>query len=185
MGLKKSEIFVLSERYAKALYATAGDVDVAKSISNQLGDILSLIGESDYLGRIFEKNSIDKKNIKVLTDTLKEKANISDKLINFILLLNDNGRLFLISEVASKLAEIIREQDGILVADIYTATKLSENYTKKVKDALKSSFNKEVQIKEVLDKSILGGLKIKIGSTLFDDSIASKITKLKLKFENN
>lgn len=185
MGLKKSEISVLTERYAKALYSTASNAKEAEDISMQLTGIASAVSSDEYLGRIFEKNSIDKKNIKILVESFKEKASINDKLANFIMLLNDNGRLFLVAEVSVELSNIIKELNNIIVADVYTATKLSEGSTEQIKSSLKSSFNKDIQVKEILDKSILGGLKIKIGSVLFDDSIASKINRLKLKFENN
>ena len=185
MNLKRSEVVILSERYANALYSSGLSAGNVEAVCNQFIDISEVIPNVPELASNFKKTGIPEKTLRIMLEVISEKYKFDAAVKNFFLVLNENKRLFLIEEISLKLKELLRRHNNIMIAEVYSSKALAESTLKKVAESLKGSFNKDMEIEQVIDKSILGGLKIKVGSLLFDDSLFSKLKMLKLQFENN
>jgi F-type H+-transporting ATPase subunit delta len=67
-----------------------------------------------------------------------------------------------------------------VIAEVATATALSAEQTADLKAALERAFKAPVDIDSTVRPELIGGLTVKVGSRLFDDSIKSKLDALKL-----
>jgi F-type H+-transporting ATPase subunit delta len=172
MNLKKSEINSLAERYANAIFTSSLED------ANQFLEFTKAANDNDGFKKIVNNPVSDKSQILGLISSL----NFSEKLSNFLKIIVENKRLFLIADIAEKLSKIIRKNNNQEVAEVYSVKKLSDDSIKQISEQLKKVLNKDIVVENKIDKSVLGGLKIKVGSVLFDDSLATKLQRLKVEF---
>ena len=67
-----------------------------------------------------------------------------------------------------------------MLTDITSAEELNDEQRKNIKEQLKSTLGKKLSLNFIVDKKIIGGLVVKIGSKMIDTSLANKINKLKI-----
>ncbi|MBU0978858.1 MAG: F0F1 ATP synthase subunit delta [Patescibacteria group bacterium] len=77
--------------------------------------------------------------------------------------------------IAGKLAKL---QSQLPTATVVTAVKLSDDQRKKIKQAIEKNQG-PIDFREVIDPKVVGGLKVRVGSTEYDGTIASKLEKIK------
>ncbi|MCD8090706.1 MAG: ATP synthase F1 subunit delta, partial [Clostridiales bacterium] len=81
--------------------------------------------------------------------------------------------------------ELALESKGILTAYVESAVPLKPKYTEKIKKKLSKNLNKEIVIKEIVDESLIGGLKISVDGHVIDGTIKKQIGDLnKMLIEN-
>ena len=73
----------------------------------------------------------------------------------------------------------MQDSTGHINVTAVTVNKLSESELSDLKSNIKSKMNVDISISNIEDKEILGGMKLKVGNTLIDGSISTKLEKLK------
>lgn len=118
-----------------------------------------------------------KQYAKALYESLKETKEDEKELVfkNFYTLLVRNNDLKLINKIIEKIEEIDKEERGVVEVEISSVKKLEEEVIEK----LRKLIGKKAEIKEEIDPSLIGGLKIQIGDLLIDGSIKAKLNKLR------
>ena len=174
---------LISERYASALYDLAAEKKIVDPILEDLTFLQKCILENKDLKLLVKSpliTSSDKLNIfeKILS---KKKA---DVLTNtFLKVISSNKRFAKLSSIISQFMNINSQKRGNVLADVTSADELSDNQKNVIKDQLKSILGEKLFLNFNVDKKILGGLIVKIGSKMIDSSLASKINKLKVAIE--
>jgi len=113
-------------------------------------------------------------------EALCDKANLAGLALNFIKLVARNRRLPALSDAITAFNALVAESKGEIAAEVTSAEKLSDKHTKDLKAALKSSMGRDVQLSAKVDSSILGGLIVKVGSKMMDNSLKTKLQNLKV-----
>ena len=80
-----------------------------------------------------------------------------------------------LDEVASRLVELVAEEEGAVVAEVKSAVPLDPDQVARLEEALSRATGKRVQAKVSTDPSIMGGLIAKIGDTIFDGSVKGRL----------
>lgn len=110
----------------------------------------------------------------------KGEAEVQKVVLNFFKVVKKNGQLKLMSKVMEAFSLIWNEKNKIIEAEIVTACELDLETKSKLEDQLKKKYGVEnVIIKEKLDKSVLGGMVLRIKDEVFDYSIKGQLKKLK------
>ena len=171
---------LISERYASALYDLAAEKKIVDSVLEDLTFLQKCILENKDLKLLVKSpliTSSDKLNIfeKILS---KKKA---DALTNtFLKVVSNNKRFAKLSSIISHFIKINSQTRGDVLADITSAEKLSDNQKNEIIDQLKSILGQKLSLNFNVDKKIIGGLIVKVGSKMVDSSLATKINKLKI-----
>ena len=76
------------------------------------------------------------------------------------------------------LSELIADSKNEITADVVSATSLSKSQLEKLAKALKASFGKDININSTVDQSLIGGMKVKVGSRMIDTTILAKLNSL-------
>jgi F-type H+-transporting ATPase subunit O len=99
--------------------------------------------------------------------------------------LSENGRLGQLGKIAEVYTQLMEAGRNQTMVKITSASKMSKGESKDVMKNLKSlvADGKEVVIEEIVDPSILGGLKIQIDDRFIDLSVASKIQKVRTQLD--
>ena len=106
---------------------------------------------------------------------------LSNKLTTtFLKVISNNKRFIHLSSIISQFININAQKRGNVLADVTSADELSDKQKNEINDQLKSILGEKLSLNFKVDKKIIGGLIVKVGSKMIDSSIASKLNKLKI-----
>ena len=110
-----------------------------------------------------------------------EILNTSEILTNFVGVLCQNRRLFVLPDMIISFKELLNNLKGKMTATVIASSELDKNQINKIKKLLADNYSQEIDIDLEIDEKILGGLIVKIGSKMIDSSL---LTRLKLMQSN-
>ena len=170
-------------RYANALFQLAKEAKVIDTVSNDLTSLEVTINSEVEILKFIQNPSI-KKSLKVqFFNTVSQKLELSKLTENFIGLIIKKNRVHYILEMIRAFNDLLSELKGIKSANITSAYKLSDEEVSKIKMKLKDKFNSDFNINLLKDSSLIGGLKIQVGSQMIDSSIKNQLNLLKAKMK--
>ncbi len=180
MTSKISSGDIISDRYGSALYDLASEKKCIDEILNDLDVVEKVMKESSELRKVIRSplvNSEEKLNI-----LLKIFAELSfnNLTTTFLKVLEKNKRIANISSIILKFKKINSEKRGDISANVTSANELSEDEKNNIINQLKNTLGQKLSLNFDVDKDIIGGLIVKVGSKMIDTSIANKINKLKI-----
>ena len=170
-------------RYANALFQLSKEAKVIDTVSNDLKSLEVCINSDVEILKFIQNPSI-KKSLKVqFFNTVSQKLELSKLTENFIGLIIKKNRVHYILEMISAFNNLLSELKGIKSANITSAYELSDEEVSKIKMKLKDKFNSDFKINLLTDSSLIGGLKIQVGSQMIDSSIKNQLNLLKAKMK--
>ena len=111
---------------------------------------------------------------------LLDKAGIKGIAANFLRVVASNRRLFAVREIIRGFNALVARHKGEVTAQVTVAEQLSDARMGEIRDALHQVTGKDVQVDVDVDPSIIGGLKVKLGSRMIDASLRTKLNSIKL-----
>ncbi|AIS51829.1 ATP synthase, F1 delta subunit [Thermoanaerobacter kivui] len=166
---------IIAKRYAYALFDVAKQHDKVKEYYEELNKAIEII-RIEEVKKIFKNKSINKaQKIKFMEQVL---AGIDKDILNFIKVVISKHREDLIEDIEEQFQNLYKEYFKIVDAKVVSAYPLKESTIQKLKNSLESKLGKHVNIEPIVDKSILGGLKLIIGNTIIDGSVKARLTAL-------
>ena len=172
-----------ANRYAKSLLSLAQEQGVVKEVKDDMETVMSTVEASHELALLLRSPIIKPKDKqRVLREIFS--GNCSALSLQFIELVTAKGREALLNQIASSYISLYREKNGIVMAEVSSATPLSEAQKQALKDAV-SAAGKQIEIKEKIVPGLIGGLRIVVGDKLIDASIKRKLMDLRANISNN
>ena len=170
-------------RYAKAILSLASDKHIAEVISNDMKLITKTIANNKDLNNMLQSPVIKSSNKKaVLLDVFKGSNAMTTNIIDTLI---TNRRLALLNDVATSYNRLYDELKGVQIAQVTTAIPLTDDLKVKVLAKTKELTGKDVEVKNIVDESILGGFILRVGDKQYNASVANKLNKLKREFTLN
>ena len=178
---KNNNTFSTKNSYSQALFELANESNSANDIENQVSSILELIRKSEDI-KEFIKDPTNKiedqlKIINAISDQFKFNE-ILKKFLGFVV---TKRKFFYIEKILNDFLFICSESRGEIQAELSAAKNLNEIEINKIKDELSTTFGSNIKLNHKYDPSLIGGLIIKVGSTMIDTSIKSKLQKIEKK----
>ncbi len=102
----------------------------------------------------------------------------SEKLKDFLSLLVDKGRIYLLLQIIESFEKAVDEKNDVLRGTVKTAAPIESEQRKSLEESVSKRLNKGVALEYEEDKSLVGGIRIEVGSYLFDGSIETQIRML-------
>lgn len=169
----------LARPYAEGLYnSIKTNVETRDQVFDELKGLMELIKKDQKFRTLLETPTISraaKENF--LDKTLRGKCH--DILMNFLLLLAQKGRLFLVEDVFRQLMDILEKADNKVRAKIITAIPLDEEAQQSIVSGLEDKLKCKIILEQEVDSSILGGFILRIQDTLIDGSLRTHLENLK------
>jgi len=165
--------------FSQALYELASENNCLEEIESQIQGILSLMEKSTDFNNLIKDPTINASEQLSTIDMISKKANFHSLLIKFLIFITTKRKLFYLNTISKDFLKICSYLRGELVAEIKSAKKLKDEELNKIKDELSKNFNKKIKIQYQYDPSLLGGLIVKIGSVMIDNSLNNKLNKIK------
>lgn len=180
MAGKDPIIAGVAGRYATALFDLANENSQLDQIASDLDQFQSMLDESTDLASLVRSPVYSAADQQRALAAVLEKAGISGLTANFIGLIAKNRRLFVVSDIIKAYRMLLSQHRGEISAEVASATALSDEQMEALRTSLKEAMGKDVQIQTSVDPALLGGLIVKVGSRMIDNSLRTKLSNLKL-----
>ena len=179
MGTNKSFSTETSERYARALFEISKESSELEKTENDIKNF-QLINDSSLEVKNFLKDptQIISQQNKVI-NLLSNNLNFSKNLKNFFLLLIKKRRIFFIKKIFKSFLRLCSKNRGEIKASLVSSKDLSKSELDGISKDLSDAIGSILKFDYKVDKELIGGLKLQLGSIMIDTSIKSKLKKYK------
>jgi F-type H+-transporting ATPase subunit delta len=166
------------KKYAK-LFLNAIDIDEAPRAIEQLSAISNLMEKDRGFRNLMVSPAFDKSETLQIIDFLAKKLAMADKTAKYLQYLFENKAIIAMPEIVEAIIDAYLESKNKAKAVVISAIKTEKEYEERLRNALKQITGKDIDIDFVVDPSLLGGVRIKVGSTMYDSSIKGQLELLK------
>lgn len=164
--------------YAGAL----ADVAIASGHPETLRQDVRLFAEvataSADLRNFLDSPAIARESKKDLLGKLAARMGASEQLRNFLYVLVDHRRTHMLQEIAREFETTLLERLGVAEAAVTSARELSPPQKQKLAGTLESMTGKKIEARYAVDPSLVGGLVVRVGSTIYDGSVRAQLNRL-------
>ena len=168
----------LDRRYALALYEVAESKGKVDEYLQDLREICDLIENNhDFYEVIRHPQISTRKKKKTFINIFKGK--IDEDLLSFLLILIEKDRILFLKEKLAQMEIIDLERKNTIRGLVKTAVPLLPEEFDELKERFEKKYNKKILLEAVVDKSVLGGVYVRIGHDVIDGTVKSKIDEMK------
>jgi F-type H+-transporting ATPase subunit delta len=168
-------------RYAGALF----DISLAEGkdlpqTHRDLVDFAQLVAGSEPLLRILTNPAIPAVRKRGVVEQLIARAgSLQPVVVKLLLLLAERDRLVLLPEVARTFEKRLMAHQKVIKAEVVSAVALAPERIATLAEGFKRATGQDVQIQTRVDASIIGGAVARIGSTVYDGSVARRLERMR------
>lgn len=169
---------LISKTYGDALFELAVEKNKVDVLFGEIGQLKEVLSENDEFGRLMNHPKIIKEEkIQVAKNVFE--GRISDELLGFITIIISKDRYKDIDAILDYFIAEVKRYKGIGVATVTTAVPLKEEQCKKIEQKLLDTTQyTTMEMHYDLDKSLIGGMVVRIGDRVVDSSIKTKLNEL-------
>jgi F-type H+-transporting ATPase subunit delta len=166
-----------ARRYAEAAFEIGredGSLDAWETDLAAVGELL----RHDELRRLVEHPVVPIAAKERLLKAVAGKA-VSAEALSLVLLMIRRGRPRAIERMIAHFGELLRRERGIVLAEVRTPLKLEPAQRESVAERLAQLTGEKVEMNEVVDESLIGGIAVRIGDRLYDASVRNRLERLR------
>ncbi len=167
----------IAQVYARSLFEVATEHDKLDVVRDQLAEFAEALDGSHELQMFFFSPyfSTDEKQ-EGLRQTVTE---ADESFLNFLLLLLENHRMPVIFRVRREYDRLWREANHLLAVQITSAVELDPSVAERVGDEIGRQTGRTVELTSSVDPEILGGIVVRVGNSIIDASIRTRLDNLR------
>jgi F-type H+-transporting ATPase subunit delta len=169
----------LAARYARALLAALPDDRAAESA----GDFLSALAEAYVASAEFRdillNPAVGRTKRKQVLAAIGEAHGVAREVRNFLFTVADHGRLAALPTIAAVFREVRERHIGVVPATVTTAGALAPELQQRLGAALDRLSGRRVRLEMRVDPAVLGGAITQVGSTVYDGSVRTQLSRLR------
>ena len=177
MTTNKSFSTETSERYARALFEVSKENNEQEKIENDAKNFQIILKESRDFQNFIKNPTQTISHQNEVVELLSKRLNFSKNLKNFLLLLIEKRRIFFVKKILESFIKICSHKRGEIKASLISSKELSQIDLDKISDELSNTIGSNLKFNFTVDKELIGGLKLQLGSIMIDTSIKNKLKK--------
>jgi F-type H+-transporting ATPase subunit delta len=177
MGSNKSFSTETSERYSRALFEVAKESGELEKIETDIKNFQLIINGSLELQN-FTQNPTQSINIQnIVIDLISKKLDFSKNTNNFLSLLIKKRRIFFVKKILESFLRLCSIKRGEVKASLISSKELSATELENISKELSLAMGSKIKFDYKINKDLIGGLKLQLGSFMIDTSIRNKLKK--------
>ncbi len=168
----------LIDGYAEALFTVARAEGALPAVEDELYAFAKALEQNTPLREALTDAALPAENKKsVIGDVLGERANpLTVALLGFVV---DAGRAREIPKIVQRLAEVAAGERDHTLAEVRSAVELSAAQRERIAAALSTATGRTIDVKVVVDPSVVGGVVARVGDEIFDGTVATRLVDAK------
>lgn len=172
-------------RYASALVDLAMEQGTLSQIEKDLANLDVIVRSSDDFKAMIRSPLIKAAAQQAALGAIADKAKLSGLTKNFLLLLAQNRRIRDLESILKAGEEILSSRKGEFRAKVESATELSSAQKKSLEENLSKTIGQPVTVDASVNKALIGGVTVTLGSLMIDDSIRTKLDRMGRAMKHN
>ncbi|RMF67358.1 MAG: F0F1 ATP synthase subunit delta [Alphaproteobacteria bacterium] len=164
-------------RYARALFALAQEAGIADRIGEELGTLVALADRSGPFATLLRSPLLDRRSQEAGIRKVAEHLALADLTRRFLSVLARNRRLHHLAGIHDRFMALLAAARGEMTAEVRSATPLDDAARRRLEEALGKAFSARIRLRTAIDPDLIGGLIVKVGSVMVDNSLKTKLTR--------
>ncbi len=170
----------IASRYARALVevilAQKIDADIART---QLRAIVDAVNESDELRRVWQSPAVLPEQKRAVLDAIARQIGAVKPIRNFIAVIIDHRRVAMLGDIARQFETELDAQLGLVEIEISSARTLTPGEKRDLESRVERMTGKRVRARYTITPQLLGGVSVRVGSTIYDGSVRGQLEKMR------
>jgi F-type H+-transporting ATPase subunit delta len=168
---------IVAKRYAAALFQLAKEQNKLDLIESELLVVKEVFAANKEVLDVLNHPKVAKDKKKQM---IKQSfASLSQQVVNTLLLLVDRNRIDIVEEMVTYFVQSANELHGTADATVYTVRPLNEEELSSISASFaKKVGKKSLRLKNIVDKTLIGGVKLRIGNRIYDGSVSGKLERI-------
>jgi F-type H+-transporting ATPase subunit delta len=168
-----------ARRYAKALLQIGDKQGNVPQLQQELDTVAATVAANADLTRLVASPLVLPTKKAEVFEAILAAANVSQTLRHFFRVVAEAGRLSLLPDLRRTFADLVDERAGIVEAKVASAQSLTDAQSKALTSSLAARTGKTIRLTWHQDTTLLGGVKVQVGSTVLDASLQGQLRQLK------
>ena len=168
-----------SFQYANALADIALAQGAAEPAVKQLTDFGAAFADSAELRNFLASPAVTREAKHGLIEKIVARMRAGKIICNFLFVIVDHRRTNMLPEIIAAFEDVIRQRQGIAEAEVFSAVELSAGQKKQFAQTLERITGKKIEAKYSLDPALLGGALVRVGDTIYDGSVRSRLNEMR------
>jgi F-type H+-transporting ATPase subunit delta len=168
-----------SLQYANALADIALEQRAAEPALNQLSELVAAYQGSAELRNFLASPAVGREAKHGVMEKLAARVGASKIIKNFLFVVVDHHRTALLPEITASFQEVVRQRQGIAEAEVVSATEMNESQRAQLLQTLERKTGKKIRAKYSLEPGLLGGALVRIGDTVYDGTVRTRLNHMR------
>lgn len=162
------------ETLARVLFELATSSDVVDAVDADLASVVSAVrGHVDLHQALTDTSLPDDKKRDIMRDIFGESA--TPETLAIVTLMVQRGMTDQLGDLARRFSEIAEAERGVVIAEVTTAIELDDALRAKLVKQISTALDRPVNLRERVDQTILGGIRINVAGRVLDGTVASQL----------
>ena len=169
----------LARRYARALFDIGREEGQLRRVLAELEEFGKALAGSPALREVMEADDVSRLDKNAALDGTLAKSGFLPSTKSFLSLLIEKGRMDVLPQILVALRRMVEEFEGIERVEVVVPMPLSGTQRDLLQTVLERRTGKKVVLEETVDPAVLGGLVVRVGSTVYDGSVRTQIQEIR------
>ncbi len=175
----------VATRYARALVDLGEETGTLDALLAELEGAAAVYTSSRELQAALANPLLSREVKQNIVVDVAGALSLSKHATNTVRLLVDRRRVAMLPAITRRLRELVDRQRGIIHAEVISAVILSESFYERLRDELQKVTGKQLSLRRSADPSLIGGVVVRIGDTVIDGSLRTRLDSLKQNILSN
>ncbi len=167
----------LTSRYAQALFSLKKDENQLEESQKEVKELIKIIKDNPDFVLLLDSHFIQKEERVEIVD--KVFASIDVDIKNFFKVIVENNRSMYLLEILNDFNSLVNESRGVIEGILFTPYPLKEEEIQKITSNISKIEGCPIELRQVIDPTLIGGVKVAINDHVYDGSIKHNITQMK------
>jgi F-type H+-transporting ATPase subunit delta len=169
----------LARRYARALLDIGREEGEVRRVLSEVERFASLFEETPALRDVLEASHVNRRDKQAVLEAAVAGVGLLPVTTNFLRLLVDKRRMDILPPILAELRRMVEELEGIERVEVLSAAPLPGAQRELLKSVLSKRTGKRIELEERLEPAVLGGMVVKVGSTVYDGSVRTQLSRMR------
>ena len=168
---------VVHRVYARALYEAATNGGIVAEVQEELDDFVAAVRDVPELRAVLRNPQIDPRAKAAALEAIT--GGVHETVRNFLLLLNEKGRIAEVEEIADELDRLVAREHGQLTVELTTARALSDEEARRIVEQIATASGRRIEATRSVDPDLIGGIVLQAGPFRLDASVRGRLNRLR------
>ena len=162
---------VLGKRYAAALFQAASDAAAIDQVAADLGRVAAALRDGEVRAILFDPWTPRAALERIVGGGHELTRNVISVLLG-------RRRESILPELEEAFADLVRQARGEAVGVVETAKAISDDELRAIEACASATVGAKVSLSVDLNPDLIGGIRVRVGNTLYDGSVATALEDL-------